>query len=165
VAGNNPEEWRKTVTYASDGQLYLRGDYIFSCLREAARYTKKGRGSIQRLVAATLQAQEDRVFIKDRFIPGFNGKLPDTMPTDPDLPVYLDIRGVRNPSTKARNVRYRVACSPGWECDFSIMFDKTVVDRHQMHAVAIDAGKLVGLADGRSIGFGRFEIVSFEIVE
>jgi len=32
-----------------------------------------------------------------------------------------------------------------------------------MEAVAIDAGKPVGLADGRSIGYGRFEIVQFHV--
>lgn len=164
VAGNDPEEWRKTVTYTKQGQLYLRGDYFFSCLRDAARYTKKGRGSIQKMVAATLQCTDDRVLVKDRFIPGFaNGELPDEMPTDPDLPVFLDIRGVRNPTTKARNIRYRVACSTGWECMFNIQWDKTIVSRGQMEAVIIDAGKLVGLADGRSIGYGRFDILSFEI--
>ena len=34
-----------------------------------------------------------------------------------------------------------------------------------MRAVLNDAGTLVGIADGRSIGFGRFEIVRFEEME
>lgn len=166
VAGNDPFEWRKTVLYTKDtGQLYLRPDYFFSCLREAARYTKKGRGSIQKFVAATLQVTDDKILIDDRFIPGFNGGLPESIPTDDTLPVYLDVRGVRNPSTKGRNVRYRVACSTGWECTFNLLWDKTIVARGQMEAVLIDAGNLVGLADGRSIGFGRFEILSFDIGE
>lgn len=164
VAGNDPTEWRKTVLYTAEGQLYIEPAYVFSCLRDAARYTKKGRGSIMKFVAATLQVTDDRVLI-DRFIPGFNGGLPDEMPTDPDLPVYLDVRGVRNPSTKARNVRYRVAASIGWETTFHLLWDCTIVDRGQMQAVTIDAGRLVGLADGRSIGFGRFEVVGFEITE
>jgi len=165
VAGNNPEEWRKTVLFTKEGQLYLRPDYVFSCLRDAARYTKKGRGSIMKYVAATLQVTDDRILIVDRFIPNFNGGLPKEMPTDPDLPVYLDIRGVRNPSTKARNVRYRVTCSPGWETSFNLLWDCTIVDRGQMQAVTIDAGRLVGLADGRSIGMGRFDVVEFAISE
>lgn len=165
VAGNDPSEWQRTVMFTDEGQLYLRPDYIFGALRDAARYTKKGRGSIQKLVAATLQVADGRILIDDRFIPGFNGGLPDEMPTNDTLPVYLDIRGVRNPSTKGRNVRYRVACSPGWTCTFRLLWDKTVVSREQMNAVSIDAGRLVGLADGRSIGFGRFEIVSFNVWE
>lgn len=31
-----------------------------------------------------------------------------------------------------------------------------------MQAVLHDAGVLVGIADGRSVGFGRFEVVKFE---
>jgi hypothetical protein len=40
-----------------------------------------------------------------------------------------------------------------------------VVDRNQMRAVLNDAGVLVGIADGRSIGFGRFSVEGFEVVE
>lgn len=160
VAGNDPEEWKRTVTATADGQLYVDPSYVFGCLRDAARHTKKGKGSIQSLVAATLQVVDNLVMV-DRFLPdGLN-----SLATDPTLPVYLDIRGVRNPSTKARNVRYRVAASPGWSCTFTIQFDKTVVDRNQMQAVVIDAGKLVGLGNGRSIGMGRFEVESFEILQ
>jgi hypothetical protein len=164
VAGNDPEEWRKTVLCTKEGQLYIRPDYVFSCLREAARYTKKGRGSIQKYVAATLQVSPDRLLF-DRHIPGFDGGLPEEMPTDDTLPVYLDIRGVRNPSTRARNVRYRVAASTGWHMAFTLMWDCTVASRNQLEAVTIDGGKLVGLGDGRSIGFGRFDVLEFAVSE
>src|SRR4051794_19345338 len=53
VAGNDPEEWRRTKMTTDDGQLYIRGDSVFSCLVAAAHHTKKGRGSIQPMVAAT----------------------------------------------------------------------------------------------------------------
>ncbi|MBI4783274.1 MAG: hypothetical protein HY785_18430, partial [Oscillatoriophycideae cyanobacterium NC_groundwater_1537_Pr4_S-0.65um_50_18] len=46
---------------------------------------------------------------------------------------------------------------------FLLDWDKTIVSRSEMEAVAIDAGKLVGLGDGRSIGYGRFEMQSFEV--
>ena len=108
VAGNDPEEWKKTVTATSDGQLYVDPSYIFGCLRDGAKYTKKGRGSIQTLVVATLQVT-DNLILFDRYLPDGLNSLKD----DPTQPVYLDIRGVRNPSTKGRNVRYRVAASPG----------------------------------------------------
>jgi hypothetical protein len=167
VAGNNPDEWRDSVLCTKEGQLYIRHDYVFSCFREAAKNTKKGRGSIQKLVAATLQVMDSIILIEDRFIPGFeNGELPDALPINEyELPVYLDVRGAVNPTTRGRNVRYRVACSPGWRCSFTIMWEATVVDRGQMQAVAVDAGRLVGLGNGRSIGLGRFEIESFEITE
>ncbi|MGB7925586.1 MAG: hypothetical protein WCF57_20275 [Pyrinomonadaceae bacterium] len=170
VAGNDPEEWRKTALVTKEGRLYLEPTYAFATIRDGARYTKKGKGSIQSAVSATLQILDSAVLI-DRFFPGFpNGhsfdvKSVEPPPQDADAPVYLDVRSVKNPSTKGRNLRYRVAASPGWKASFSILFDKTIVSRAEMQAVLNDAGVLVGIADGRSIGFGRFAVESFEVIE
>lgn len=101
--------------------------------------------------------QEDQVLL-DRFLP----KKGDPPINDVTKPVYIDVAGVRNPSTKARNVRYRLAASPGWNAIFTILWDKTIINRELMRAVVNDAGTLVGLADGRNVGYGRFEVVSFE---
>lgn len=156
VAGNDPEEWRKTVLMTSSRQLYLQPTYIFGCVRDAAKYTKKGKGSLQSAVSATLQIEDARVLV-DRFVPN------EPIPTDAELPVYMDVRSVRNPSTKGRNVRYRVAASPGWKTSFTLVWDKTIIDRTSMQAILNDAGQLVGLGDGRNIGFGRFSVESFEV--
>jgi hypothetical protein len=170
VAGNDPEEWRKTAMVNKDGQLYLEPTYIFATIRDGAKYTKKGKGSIQSAVAATLQVVDDTVLI-DRHFPNFpNGhafdiKTVEPPPRESDAPVYLDVRSVRNPSTKGRNMRYRVAASSGWSCSFTILFDKTIVDRTTMQSVLNDAGVLVGVADGRGVGYGRFRVDSFEVVE
>jgi hypothetical protein len=167
VAGNSPNEWRKTCLFTKEGQMYLPPTYAFATIRDAAKYTKKGKGSIQSAVAATLQVVDNEILI-DRHFPGFpNGHAFDVDKVEPperekDAPVYLDVQSVRNPSTKGRNVRYRIAASPGWTCSFTILWDKTIVDRNSMQAVLNDAGVLVGIADGRSIGFGRFNVESFE---
>jgi hypothetical protein len=169
-AGNDPEEWRKTVMVTKDGQLFVEPTYVFATLRGGAKYTKKGKGSIQPALAATLQVVDNRVLI-NRYLPGFpNGHACDPKAVAPpaqdsDAPVYLDIRGVVNPTTKARNVRYRIAASPGWECEFTVAWDKTIVSRGEMEAVLRDAGTLVGIGNGRAIGMGRFEVASFEVVE
>lgn len=168
VAGNDPEEWRRTCLVTKDGQLYVPPTYIFATLRDGARYTKKGKGSIQKSVVATLQVTSDRILI-DRHFPGFpNGHSFDAStvqppPNDPELPVYMDIQSVRNPSTKARNIRYRVAASTGWTCSFDLLWDKTIVSRGEIESVVIDAGKLCGLADGRSVGMGRFVVEKFQV--
>jgi len=170
VAGNDPSEWRRTALVTADGQLYLEPSYIFATCREGAKYTRKGKGSIQTNVVATLQVEDDRILI-DRYLPGFPGKRKcdlatvEAPPQDQDEPTYLDVRGVRNPSTKGRNVRYRVACSKGWACTFTILFDKTIVSRAEMEAALIDAGRLAGIGNGRAIGFGRFEIIKFQLKE
>lgn len=168
VAGNDPVEWRKTCSVTKDGQLYFDGSYIFGALKEAGKYTKSGKASVQSKLVATVQVATDRVLL-DRYFPGFpNGHAFDVNTVEPptldvDAPVYLDIRGVVNPSTKGRNVRYRLAASAGWQTEFDILWDKTIVSRGEMEAVVRDAGKLVGVGNGRKIGMGRFDMVSFDV--
>lgn len=157
AAGNDPEEWKKTYRATKDGQLYLTPEQICGVCREAARYTKRGRGSIQKMVAATLQVMDDKILL--------NRSMPAEITQDPEQNVYIDVRGVVNPATRCRNVRYRVATNHGWETSFSIAYDPTVVSANEMKSVLIDAGKLCGLGDGRSIGYGRFSIVSFDVLE
>lgn len=156
VAGNDPEEWRMTVMMTQERQLYLDPSYIFGCLVGGAVHTKKGRGTIEKNVRATLQVLNDRILI-DRFVPA------EPIPTDSTLPVYMDIRSVVNPNTRGRNVRYRIAAGSGWSTSYRILWDKTVVSRDEMEACNRDAGALVGVASGRRIGMGRFEVVSFSI--
>lgn len=155
VAGNDPEEWKRTYSADVNGQLYVNPSYIFGCMREAAKHTKSGRGSIQAKLSATLQVLSDRLY--------FNRHMPEVITQNENEPVYLDVRSVKNPSTRARNVRYRVALSTAWETEFEIIWDNTLVANHQIEAVLHDAGMLVGLADGRSIGFGRFKVLEAKI--
>lgn len=170
VAGNDPTEWRKGTPVTNDGQLFMDASYAFATIREGARNVKKGRGSIQPAVVATLQIVEDRLLV-DRFMPGFpNGHNCDIMkidapPTDPEAVVYLDVRGAVNPNTKSRCVRYRIACARGWSCEFGIQWDKTVVSRGEMESAVIDAGRLSGIGNGRKIGMGRFTVEKFEVSE
>lgn len=155
VAGNDPEEWKRTRLVTPDGQMYMKPASVFGMIRDAAKHTKKGRGSLQPLVAATLQI-EDTFVLLDRHLP--SDGVPSTHPTDD---VYIDVCGVRNPATKARNVRYRLAASPGWKATFTMCWDKTIVAREQMRSILNDAGTLIGLSDGRSVGNGRFDVLEF----
>ena len=170
VAGHDPEEWRQTCLVNEEGRLYVTDQYIFSALRNGARYTKRGRKNLQSDVSATLQCLDKIIFL-DRWMPGFPQdqqcrvkELP-APPQDNMLPVYLDVRSVVNPSTKARNVRYRVVASVGWLCSFSISFDKTLLSRGEVEAIVRDTGQFVGLGSARAIGMGRFELINFEIAE
>ncbi len=170
VAGNNPEEWRMTSLVTNQGQLYIEPTYVFSTIVNGGKHISRKRGTIMSYIAATLQVVDDIVLI-DRWFDGFpNGhefdiKTTPAPTTNQNNPVYLDIRSVRNPTTKARNVRYRVGASKGWKTSFTLRWDKTVVSRNEMESAIINAGQLVGLADARSIGFGRFEVDSFEMSE
>lgn len=164
VAGNDPEDWKRTILYTNKGELYIRPDYVFGCLSNGAKYTKKGKGSIQSVLTSTLRILDDKLLF-GQTIPGFNGKLPDTLPEDDSLPIYLDVRSSINPTTKGRRIVYRIALKSGWKLTFNIAWDKTIIDRNTMQAVCIDAGNFCGLGSGRKIGFGRFNIKSFEIKE
>lgn len=166
AAGNDPEEWRRTVLTLEDLRLYLPGGYIFGCLRDGSRHTKKGKGSIMTKVAATLQVLSDQVVVANRYLPDKLENLKtENFTTDSTASVYLDIRGVKNPNTKGRNVRYRVASSPGWEASFEIFWDATIVQEAEMEAVIDDSGALVGVGDGRSIGMGRFKMTKWEVMK
>lgn len=158
VAGNDPEEWRRTVLMTRERQLYFDPTMIFGTIRDGAVHTKQGRGTLQPKVVATLQVVSDIVLV-DRFVPD------EPIPEDREAPVYMDVRSVKNPASKARNVRYRVAASPGWKAEFRIAWDKTIVDRVQMQTILNDAGTFCGLGDGRRIGFGRFDVNSYEVTE
>jgi hypothetical protein len=140
VAGNDPEEWKRRI----------------ACIRDGGRYTKKGRGTLQSDVIATLQVCEERILL-DRFLP--EGEVG----TDSAGPVYCDARGVRMKASGAWNVRYRLAASKPWRTAFHIVWDKTILNRTQLHSICIDAGRYVGIGDGRKIGFGRFQVVKFEV--
>lgn len=158
VAGNNPEEWKKTFLATSEGQLYLRTDYIFSCLREGAKHTPNGRGTLEPVVSATLQIASENLYL-NRYVP----KDESMITKDDSQEIYIDVRPVSRRGVK--NIRYRLATSAGWETNFIIMWENTLINREQMKAICIDAGAFAGLGDGRKLGYGRFEIVSFIISE
>lgn len=165
TAGNDPSEWRKTVLAMPDGQLYITRPYIFGCLKNGGKHEKVGKGSLLPKVAATLQVcGSDKIPIIGRKLPGSIDSIKnEDLSTNPEDPVYLNIAGVRNPSTKARNIRYTICCCTGWELEFHIMWDVTMISENSMEAICISAGSFEGLGDGRSIGNGRFEILSFEL--
>jgi hypothetical protein len=158
VRGNDPEEWRSSVLMTNERQLYLPASYVFGCLRDGAKFTRKGRGSIQTALVATLEVLDERVLV-DRFVP------PEPLPTDPNAPVFLHISSTRNPNTKARNIRYRVAAAAGWQAAFALRWDRTVVSRQELEAVLIDAGRLAGIGDARAIGLGRFQVRELVLLE
>jgi hypothetical protein len=159
VPGNDPQEWKRTVLKTKENQLYLEPTYIFGCLREGGKYLKSGRGTFQSKIASTLTVL-DEIILLDRFLPE-----EDKLTQDKSLPVYLDVRSVKNPSTKGRNVRYRIAANSGWGAIFNIIWEGTIVSREHMEECVINAGSFVGLGDARSIGFGRFEVEKFSVKE
>ncbi|WP_129691044.1 hypothetical protein [Gottfriedia acidiceleris] len=156
VPGNNPEEWKNTYLATSNGQLYLKPDYLFSSIRSGAKHTKKGLGSLEPSVSATLHILDEIILI-NRHISI------DAIDDDHKKDVYIDVRPVTR--NKVKNIRYHLALSPGWEAEFDIAWESTLIARNQMQSICIDAGLFAGIGDARKLGYGRFEICSFTIQE
>lgn len=152
--GDNPEEWHSTYRCTNDGQFYLDPSYVFASIRDGGTYRQIGRKNLKDRVAATLQVTTDKVLITNRV-------MPDTLTTNPEEPVYLDIRSVR--IGKAAHIRYRVALSAGWEASFQITWDRGFLDAKLMHAITLEAGQFIGIGDGRKIGFGKYLVKQFEV--
>lgn len=156
-AGNNPDEWKETV-HSQGTKLYIPKDYFFATIMGGAKYVKQGKGSIASKVAGCLHIKTDKAY--------FNRELPkpidelenEELSIDSSDTVYLDIRGVKNPATKGKNVRYRLGLSPGWEAHCELEFDDSIISKEQMREAIICAGKFSGIGDGRSIGFGRYDV-------
>jgi hypothetical protein len=161
TSGNNPEEWKNTVLYEKKKrQLYVPSSYILGSFRNGSLYTKVGRGTIMKKVVATLMVVDETILF-DRYLPE-----EDKIKINEDSEkVYLDVRAVRNPNTKGSNLRYRVAMKKEYKFKFGIMWDDSIVSEDHMRNVARDAGMLVGIGDGRSIGYGRYSVEEFKIIK
>ena len=160
-AGNCPSEWRDT--YFSEGtKLFIPDDYFFATFVGGGKYVKVGRGTISKKLAGTLEITNEKHFIENRKIPKKQKDLmSEHLTNDTDKDVYIDCRMVSNPNTKGRNVRYRLGMSPGWRTTCRIKWDDSIVSRQQVEAAVTESGSLVGIGDGRAIGYGRFEVSDF----
>lgn len=163
-AGNDPEEW-KTSFFHNDGKLYIPSSYINSALKNGSVNTKAGRGTLQKSWISAVQVEEEMIYFNREIFPNWEETTIEEAPKDSTNPVYVDIRMVANPNTKGRNVRYRLALSPGWELNFHLIIDDEILSMAQVKKVIQDTGKLQGIADGRTLGYGRFELDEFEIMD
>jgi hypothetical protein len=169
-AGNDPTEWKRSCILDGDRNLYLPPTYVFGSIREGGRYVKKGRSSYLYTVPAVLQVEDDLIYLT-RDSEKIN------LPEEPqviefgtvataNLPsAFIEATGVRNPSTKGRNIRYRVAAKPGWEASFTILWESSEISRESMQQIISKAGVMEGIGDGRRAGYGRYSVESFEVAE
>ncbi|NNM43147.1 MAG: hypothetical protein HKM07_02245 [Chlamydiae bacterium] len=68
VAGNDPQEWKRTVLKTKENQLYVDPSYIFGCLRDGGKHIRPGRAILQVKIASTLLVV-DEIILLDRFLP------------------------------------------------------------------------------------------------
>ena len=154
TAGNDGDEWKKTVLMDKDRNLYVLSSYLRACITEGGKHIKVGKGNISKKVGACLEVLEERIFLDGLKVP--------RLTTDP---VYLDVRSVVNPMTKGRNLRYRIAAKPDWTLSTIISWDDYVVSRENIKQCVENGGLFDGIGDGRKIGFGKFILIEFKSVE
>jgi len=159
-AGNNPEEWKKTVHMDAERRLYLPESYLYGPIKEAGRYSKIGRGNIIKYVSATLEVTPTKIYLENLKVP-----IESELTRDDTQEVYLDVRSAVNPMTKGRNLRYRIACKPGWKCEFKASWDDSVLSVEQMKQVIQDSGIMCGTGSGRAIGFGRYKVLETKLLD
>lgn len=155
--GNNFNEWKSSF-FHDNGHLYLPGNYLFAAFKNGAVNSKVGRGTIQKTWISAVNIIEEKVFMNRHVWDNWQETDLENLPIDSSRDVYVDIRMVSNPNTKGKNVRYRLALSPGWACSFSLDIDESLISSSQVRKVIEDTGKLQGIADGRTLGYGRFEL-------
>ena len=160
-SGNNPEEWRNGF-FQEGGRLYMPGIYMQSAFKNGSVHTKVGRGTVQKTWISAVQIEDLKIFFNREMPKDWENISTNDFTVDVNSPVFLDICMVSNPNTKGRNIRYRIGCSIGWECSFSLLIDDTIISKEIVKKVVSDTGKLQGLADGRTLGYGRFEVLDLE---
>lgn len=155
-AKNYMEEWREYL-YTNDGMVCQPSSHIEAAMIKAAasfKITGKRGKTYKDLVSAN-------VIIDPEKIP-HNIPVPETLDTDADKPLYLDIRPVV--VQRARVVRIRPVLKPGWKLSFIINILDDELPANIVHDILALAGKAVGIGDYRP-KFGRFMVSHFEVVK
>ena len=154
------DEWQSTVLMDENRRLYVMNTYFVNSIKDGGKEIKVGRGNLAKKLASTLEIEEMKIFLDDLKVPEKENLL--KLDTEP---VYLDIRAVVNPMTKGKNLRYRIAAKAGWTCSFTISWDDYIASKEQVKTCVENGGLFQGVGDGRSIGFGRYEVISFEMIK
>ena len=127
----SPAEQAELAAYRTpDGKLYVPGVAVQRALVSGATYSKgKGRGSLQKPVAACVQVSPEYLLLT---------------PQD----YVVDTRAVVVPATKGRVPRHRPRFD-AWTISCEIEFDPTLLKETELRRVVDDTGARVGLLDFR----------------
>lgn len=137
---NKPVEEQAELAAYRDPEtkdLYVPGVAIQRALVAAAAFSKgKGRGSLQKPVAACVMVSPERVTTGlQKFV--------------------VDTRPVVVPATKGRVLRHRPRLDD-WALTFSVDYDENLLTETQLRRIVDDMGTRVGLLDFRPAKNGPF---------
>lgn len=160
TTGDNSSEWQQTVLMDGDRTPYVLSSYIVASIKKGGKLIKVGKSTMEKKVESTLECCDNIILFKDLKVPN-----PQEITTSSTEPIYIDVRSVVNPMTKGRNLRYRVALRSGWILSTTIQWDDIAVSEDVMKNCIENAGLFEGIGDGRRIGFGRYKLLNFKIIE
>lgn len=149
------QEWREYFYSLPSGEIYQPATHFEGTMIKAAVQFK-----IQGKRGKTYKDLfQSAVFVSPEMIP-HGVKVPDTLDTDADKTLYLDMRPVV--VNRARVVRIRPTFKAGWQLSFEITVIDDQIAPELVQDVLSLAGKTVGVGDFRP-RFGRFMITRFEV--
>jgi hypothetical protein len=154
-AGNDPEEWKEKI-WAEGVKLFVPAYYVFGSVSEGAHYVKEGKGSIKKKLMGCLLVKGEKFYLNYELPKAIEKIETEDLTRDSSKDVYLDIRAVKNPMTKGKNVRYRLGMRPGWFLHVMLEWDDTILSKDNIKNAIEHAGKFVGIGDGRLLGHGRY---------
>lgn len=129
-----------------DKNLYVPAMALTRAMVSGATYSKgKGRGTLQRVVAACVLISPERLILTPQ-------------------KYIVDSRPVVVPATKGRVLRHRPRFDE-WEIEATIEYDENLMTLAQVRRVLDDTGSRVGLLDfrpERKGPFGRFVVTHWE---
>lgn len=151
------QEWREYLYLTSDGDIYQPASHIESAMVFAAKQFKI-TGRRGKTYGDLFKAN---VFVSpDQILHGV--KNPESLDTDADKQLYLDVRPVV--VNRARVVRLRPTFKAGWELEFEIQVIDEQISSELLSDVLSLSGKTSGIGDNRP-RFGRFQISKFEVIK
>jgi hypothetical protein len=149
--GTPREQAEKKAYKDTEGNLYIPGPNIFSCIIQAGTFHKAGKQKITTLKSSLIPAG---VSILDIVCPLGTKEY------------EVDSRSVVIPSTGGRIMAHRPRLDE-WGTTFSLDVDTDMFDMKTIRLLVDDAGKKVGLGDfrpARKGPFGKFVVTGWEEV-
>lgn len=149
------EEWREYFYATPDGEIYQPASHLEGAMvRASGQFKVTGRRgkSYKELFQGNVFVQPDALL--------HHVQVPETLDTDADKLLYLDVRPVI--VNRARVVRLRPTFKAGWCLDFEIQVLDDQISEEIVNDVLTTAGKTCGIGDYRP-KFGRFMISKFEV--
>jgi len=147
----SPREQAEKKAYADEnGNLFLPGPNIFSCLIQAGTFHKIGKKSVTTMKSSLIPAG---ISVVDIVCP-LNTK-----------EFEVDSRSVVIPSTGGRIMCHRPRLD-SWGCTFTLDVDEEMFHPDFVREIVDDAGRKIGLGDfrpARKGPFGKFAIVGWAV--